>query len=121
MATATEERAKAARRELRGYVQSIKAGFDADPASSDYQRGYFAAMMEVGSRFKIGEPDEGCLGKAADDEPVFVLRAQDRSAAGLVDLWASANEMAGSPHDKTTEAHELAAKMRAWPTQKLPD
>ena len=32
---------------------------------------------------------KGCLGKAADDEPVFILRAQDMLAADLVDKWAN--------------------------------
>lgn len=31
---------------------------------------------------------EGCLGKAADDEPVFVLRAQDLLSIRLVYRWA---------------------------------
>jgi hypothetical protein len=30
----------------------------------------------------------GCLGRAADDEPVFVLRGQDMLAPDLIDLWA---------------------------------
>jgi hypothetical protein len=32
---------------------------------------------------------EGCLGKAADDEPVFVLRAQDMFAGRTIQYWAS--------------------------------
>ena len=34
---------------------------------------------------------EGPLAKAHDDEPVFLLRAQDHHAAELVDKWASAH------------------------------
>lgn len=30
---------------------------------------------------------EGCLGKAADDEPVFVFRAQDMLAVGVIMGW----------------------------------
>lgn len=32
---------------------------------------------------------EGCLGKAADDEPVFVFRAQDMFTARTIRYWAS--------------------------------
>lgn len=64
---------------------------------------------------------EGCLGKAADDEPVFVLRAQDDLAADLVDQWATRASLLGCPHDKVREARELAQSMREWPTRKNPD
>ncbi len=33
--------------------------------------------------------DSKCLANAGDDEPIFVLRAQDEFAADLVVLWAS--------------------------------
>ena len=63
----------------------------------------------------------GCLGKAADNEPVFVLRAQDALAARLIEKWATLAEGAGCPPDKVAEARELAAKMYAWPGRKMPD
>lgn len=64
---------------------------------------------------------EGCLGKAADDEPVFVLRAQDMLAADLVDTWATQAHVAGCKWDKVREARELAQAMREWPRRKNPD
>lgn len=64
---------------------------------------------------------EGALGKAADDEPVFVLRAQDAEAADLVELWAIRAESAGAPYDKTREAFDIADFMRRWPVRKVPD
>jgi len=64
---------------------------------------------------------EGALGKAADNEPVFVLRAQDKLAAPLVDLWATLAEEQGCPADKVGEARTLSAQMRAWPNRKYPD
>jgi hypothetical protein len=74
---------------------------------------------------------EGCLGKAADDEPVFVLRAQDALSDELVDKWADdaigafpALEMdakgRGLVH-KINEARDCAKAMRQWPTRKRPD
>ncbi len=38
---------------------------------------------------------EGCLGKAADDEPIFILRGQDLLAPSPVILWAARARMAG--------------------------
>lgn len=70
---------------------------------------------------------EGCLGRAADDEPVFVLRAQDCLAADLVEkwaIWASAgiatigSEAAGH---KVGEARQISEAMRHWPLHKQPD
>lgn len=62
---------------------------------------------------------QGCLGKAAADEPVFVLRAQDIHAADLVEKWAIWNGQ--NAPEKSAEAREVAAAMRAWPTKKAPD
>lgn len=64
---------------------------------------------------------EGCLGKAADNEPVFILRAQDALAADLVEKWAIWARAANCPNDKVQEAMELAEEMRRWPTRKNPD
>ena len=70
---------------------------------------------------------EGCLGKAADNEPVFVLRAQDIHAADLVEKWAAFCR----PHIPTIEGKELALKvreaqtiaelMREYPGRRQPD
>jgi hypothetical protein len=64
---------------------------------------------------------KGCLGKAADDEPVFILRAQDALAAELVELWAIRARSAGCPVDKVREAQDLADQMMRWPVRKNPD
>lgn len=78
---------------------------------------------------------QGCLGKAADDEPVFILRAKDRFAPELVENWAALVERAtiatvsgtgtveGS-RNKIKDARALAHTMRAWQelnTSKTPD
>lgn len=73
-----------------------------------------------------------CLQKAADDEPIFVLRAQDLLAPGVVRHWAELYCITqhGSEHlltagdctdPKVREALALADKMEQWPTRKLPD
>lgn len=58
---------------------------------------------------------EGCLGKAADDEPVFVLRAQDYIAPWAVKSWVS-HALATNrvPSAKIEEAMRLCDQMRKW-------
>ena len=83
----------------------------------------------------------GCLGKAADDEPIFVLRGQDLLAPTLVRQWArhyamlnSVPRNIGTEHKpeirleipehvraKHDEAMKLAKQMDEWHIRKLPD
>lgn len=64
---------------------------------------------------------DSCLTKAADDEPIFVLRAQDKHAPEMVRQWAAAALTTGLSDEKYQEALALARKMEAWPTRKYPD
>jgi hypothetical protein len=70
---------------------------------------------------------EGPLAKASDEEPVFLLRAQDCLAADLVDQWAIQASVAvpavgGSDMGhKVGEARLIADFMRRWPLHKNPD
>lgn len=66
---------------------------------------------------------EGCLGKAADDEPVFILRAQDALAPLIVRAWADQLSALTSPSDdkrrkKAEDARKLAKDMEAWQIEK---
>jgi hypothetical protein len=64
----------------------------------------------------------GCLNKAADDEPIFVLRGQDLHADFGVDQWATAAAlMLGDYHWKVIEARQIAQQMRDYPKRKMPD
>lgn len=71
----------------------------------------------------------GCIGKSADDEPLFILCARDQFAADLVREWADrvehhayrTAELTGARKEKIAEARRLALRMDAWPTKKLPD
>lgn len=67
----------------------------------------------------------GCLGKAAFDEPVFVLRAKDKFAPELVEAWAEKVaaydrgvvedvNVQASRKAKIRTARALAHQMRAW-------
>lgn len=67
---------------------------------------------------------KGCLGKAADDEPVFILRAQDKLAPDIIREWANRLYQAdptSATVKKRDEARILADQMEAWPNRKIPD
>lgn len=63
-----------------------------------------------------------CLNRAADDEPIFVLRANDENAAPAVAAWARDYivskggwaAMSTLQQKKYTEAMDLAGAMRIW-------
>jgi hypothetical protein len=58
--------------------------------------------------------NDACLAKVYSDEPIFVLRAQDRLAPALVKLWAELASLHGAPFGKTAEAIKLAMRMEGW-------
>ena len=62
-----------------------------------------------------------CWEKAADDEPVFVLRAQDELAPAVIEFWASMALKNGIGREKYDAAFDCAEAMRAWPHRKMPD
>lgn len=81
---------------------------------------------------ELAAKGEGCLGKAADDEPVFILRANDKTAPEVIEHWARKVEasycdkhrLKEMPVAKLKEAKALAHQMRAWQElngSKLPD
>lgn len=63
---------------------------------------------------------QGCLNKAADDEMLFVLRAQDKSAPKVVLHWIAKNFDTAS-EEKIREAFECAIEMKKYPNKKNPD
>ena len=63
---------------------------------------------------KAQEMKDGCFAKAADDEPLFVLRAKDRTAPATVRDWAQRAKNIGAPAEKVSEAMECARLMEAW-------
>jgi hypothetical protein len=58
--------------------------------------------------------DDKCLEKVADNEPIFVLRAQDILAPRVVRYWARLADQSGVPREKVAEAHKLADWMLDW-------
>jgi hypothetical protein len=68
--------------------------------------------------------DDSCRDKAAEDEPLFTLRAQDMLAPMVVRAWADAARLAGSPASKVDDALQTANEMDAWQAanhSKVPD
>jgi hypothetical protein len=72
-------------------------------------------------KIELANPN-GCLNRAADDEPIFVLRAHDRDASTVVRVWAlryrqrkvreaAYDERADRKYD---EAQALAKQMDDW-------
>lgn len=61
------------------------------------------------------------LAKVAVDEPIFVLRGQDRLAPALVRAWAYLAEAHGCTVEKVADAIACAAAMDDWPLRKWPD
>lgn len=72
-------------------------------------------------RHEVANP-ESCLNKADDNEPVFVLRANDPLAPSIVSAWARDyivekggwSNMSDNQKKKYTEAMDLAGHMRIW-------
>jgi hypothetical protein len=60
-------------------------------------------------------------GLIPEDEPVFLLRAQDECAAATVEIWAAYARGSGADPAIVELARNHAAKMRAWPKRKTPD
>ena len=60
-------------------------------------------------------------GKIPDDEPVFLIRAQDFVSGATVREWAHLNAKFGGDDELTALAMEQAERMDAWPKKKLAD
>jgi hypothetical protein len=61
------------------------------------------------------------LKKVDKDEPIFVLRGQDKLAPALVEAWAALAEEHGVDSDRIREATSCANQMRFWQPRKFPD
>lgn len=80
----------------------------------------------MATKRELLDDPNGCLNKAADDEPVFLLRAQDRLAPATVRDWCERARRAGdTPDEKVNEAGAVAIAMERWQEQtgrrKFPD
>ena len=75
-----------------------------------------ATKREVVEQLARGE---GCLGWAALDEPVFVLRAKDPAAVLAIQIWCNiARNLDAHEPEKIADAEVEAMKMQHWRDQK---
>ena len=75
----------------------------------------------MGRKNTDGTWTDDCLAKVKPDEPIFVLRAQDKFSSTLVRLWVSLAFMHGLSHEKVREALATADAMDMWSPRKFPD
>ena len=57
-------------------------------------------------------------GKIPEDEPVFLIRGQDKASVEAVRYWADANDKHGGDPEASRLARNHADRMEAWPTKK---
>lgn len=57
---------------------------------------------------------EGILSKIDDDEPIFILRGQDKLAPALVGLWIDFARLHGASPEKYEAALRLELAMLSW-------
>ncbi len=68
---------------------------------------------------ELADP-KSCLNKAGAKEPLFVLRANDESAPGVVRMWArryradKGDKITDAQLDKFAEAIAIANAMELW-------
>lgn len=60
---------------------------------------------------KTGVP---CYDKAAEDEPLFVIRAQSKNAPEYVLMWANQARVMGVNEEKVAGALQVAKDMKEW-------
>ena len=73
---------------------------------------------------KVDEIKESTISRAADDEPVFVLRSTDKLAPAAVRSWAVTALNAEVNSEKVLGAMEFAYVMEEWQRTngcKIPD
>lgn len=66
---------------------------------------------------RIQDPE----GLIPEDEPVFLIRGQDKVGAQVVEVWAMAARAVGASEEICTRARHHAQRMREWHKHKVPD
>ena len=75
--------------------------------------------MALTKREELANPTS-CINKAAEDEPVFVLRGSDVLAPIVIRVWASMAKLLGASQQKVSGALTTADAMDRWPVKKNP-
>lgn len=78
----------------------------------------YDGMVEVISTVLEGLGDSKGI---PDEEPVFLLRAQDLTAAGALQHWLGLNARHGADADLYQQAKQQFNRFMNWPVKKMPD
>jgi hypothetical protein len=109
----------------------------ADMFISNHPSNAQGSLRRVAEILRNNTTDSGCIVKAAEDEPIFVLRAKDITSGGgpelggengVVDHWCELQighrmipgRINGSM-ERIAEARDCAREMRDYPNRKWPD
>lgn len=60
-------------------------------------------------------------GKIPVDEPVFIIRGQDKVGWRAVEMYASLAELSGSSEDLINRCKKHAQDMKDWSVKEVPD
>lgn len=55
-----------------------------------------------------------CFNKARDDEPLFVLRAQDETTIHVINIWIAIGEALGISKEKVAQAIHARNAIMVW-------
>jgi hypothetical protein len=70
--------------------------------------------MTMRKNQELSDP-ASCLNKAADDEPIFVLRGKDPVTPAAIRAWAEHAEVQGlHEREKRNAAREFAVEVEEW-------
>lgn len=111
------------------HIQSLVKQLDTLRDAAPGLAGFLDSVIEV---LQKNTTDSRCVVKAKDDEPIFVLRGQDRLSAGLVLAWAQlyddaraeaikVPELAYNGTPRSNDACECSEDMARYHTRKFPD
>jgi hypothetical protein len=78
------------------------------------------AICQIGCSTHRSASECGHVYLEASDEPIFVLRAQDKTCATVITAWLVLNRKT-APLVKLEEARELMRQMGEWPVKKAAD
>lgn len=85
------------------------------------QQGETKSATEVIQEAMIPITTNGTTRLVPKDEPVFLLRGQDKLAAATVEYWINLARQEGVNPATIETAKAHVEKIKAWPVKKLPD
>lgn len=71
-------------------------------------------QLEADIAKRIEQEFGACAANADDSEPIFVLRAQDKSAPAAVRMWSSIADRDCAATEKVKSAREIERQMAEW-------